>query len=82
MLIRYCCYLITSLISEGNSASCLMHFHIKKFWALYYIYLLQTNPFDLFETFFGPSMGGFGGMDPTGFRTRRSSTVTKGEDIR
>lgn len=41
-----------------------------------------TNPFDLFETFFGPSMGGFGGMDPTGFRTRRSSTVTKGEDIR
>ncbi|XP_031739805.1 uncharacterized protein LOC101208835 isoform X1 [Cucumis sativus] len=41
-----------------------------------------TNPFDLFETFFGPSMGGFGGMDPTGFRTRRSSTLTKGEDIR
>ncbi|BAT91500.1 Chaperone protein [Vigna angularis] len=41
-----------------------------------------TNPFDLFETFFGPSMGGFGGMDPTGFGTRRRSTVTKGEDIR
>ncbi|XP_022153460.1 uncharacterized protein LOC111020962 [Momordica charantia] len=41
-----------------------------------------TNPFDLFETFFGPSMGGFGGMDPNAFRTRRSSTVTKGEDIR
>ncbi|XP_015933552.1 uncharacterized protein LOC107459799 isoform X1 [Arachis duranensis] len=41
-----------------------------------------TNPFDLFETFFGPSMGGFGGgMDPTGFGTRRS-TVTKGQDIR
>ncbi|KAI4387462.1 hypothetical protein MLD38_005290 [Melastoma candidum] len=41
-----------------------------------------TNPFDLFETFFGPSMGGFGGMDSTGFRTRRRSTVTKGEDLR
>ncbi|QCE08866.1 uncharacterized protein LOC114185178 [Vigna unguiculata] len=41
-----------------------------------------TNPFDLFETFFGPSMGGFGGMDSTGFGTRRRSTVTKGEDIR
>ncbi|KAJ7962840.1 Chaperone protein dnaJ [Quillaja saponaria] len=41
-----------------------------------------TNPFDLFETFFGPSMGGFSGMDPTGFRTRPRSTVTKGEDIR
>ncbi|KAJ4718419.1 Chaperone DnaJ [Melia azedarach] len=41
-----------------------------------------TNPFDLFETFFGPSMGGFPGMDQTGFRTRRRSTVTKGEDIR
>lgn len=46
------------------------------------IFFLQTNPFDLFETFFGPSMGGFGGMDPTGFGTRRRSTVTKGEDIR
>ncbi|CAK7356943.1 unnamed protein product [Dovyalis caffra] len=41
-----------------------------------------TNPFDLFETFFGPSMGGFPGMDQTGFRTRRRTTVTKGEDIR
>ncbi|RDY12906.1 dnaJ, partial [Mucuna pruriens] len=41
-----------------------------------------TNPFDLFETFFGPTMGGFAGMDPTGFGTRRRSTVTKGEDIR
>ncbi|XP_004486656.1 uncharacterized protein [Cicer arietinum] len=41
-----------------------------------------TNPFDLFETFFGPNMGGFAGMDPTGFGTRRRSTVTKGEDIR
>ncbi|KAJ9190012.1 hypothetical protein P3X46_001249 [Hevea brasiliensis] len=40
-----------------------------------------TNPFDLFETFFGPTMGGFPGME-TGFRTRRRSTVTKGEDIR
>lgn len=41
-----------------------------------------TNPFDLFETFFGPSMGGFPGMDQTGFRTRRRRTVTKGEDLR
>ncbi|KAE7997308.1 hypothetical protein FH972_001954 [Carpinus fangiana] len=41
-----------------------------------------TNPFDLFEAFFGPSMGGFSGMDPAGFRTSRRSTVTKGEDIR
>ncbi|XP_031287484.1 uncharacterized protein LOC116146219 [Pistacia vera] len=42
-----------------------------------------TNPFDLFETFFGSSMGGgFPGMDQTGFRTRRRSTVTKGEDMR
>ncbi|KAK9149603.1 hypothetical protein Scep_008360 [Stephania cephalantha] len=41
-----------------------------------------TNPFDLFETFFGASMGGFTGMDPTGFRTGRRSTVVKGEDIR
>ncbi|GLU22060.1 hypothetical protein SLE2022_381600 [Rubroshorea leprosula] len=41
-----------------------------------------SNPFDLFEAFFGPSMGGFSGMDQTGFRTRRRSTVTKGDDIR
>uniref|UniRef100_A0A5B7B3M6 Chaperone protein DnaJ n=1 Tax=Davidia involucrata TaxID=16924 RepID=A0A5B7B3M6_DAVIN len=41
-----------------------------------------TNPFDLFETFFGPSMGGFPGMDQTGFGSRRRSTVTKGEDLR
>ncbi|KAG6669503.1 chaperone protein DnaJ isoform X1 [Carya illinoinensis] len=41
-----------------------------------------TNPFDLFEAFFGPSMGGFPGMDQAGFGTRRRSTVTKGEDIR
>ncbi|XP_027126346.1 uncharacterized protein [Coffea arabica] len=40
-----------------------------------------TNPFDLFETFFGPSMG-FPGMDATGFGTRQRSTVTKGEDLR
>ncbi|XP_065867528.1 uncharacterized protein [Euphorbia lathyris] len=40
-----------------------------------------TNPFDLFETFFGPSMSGFSGME-TGFGTRRRSTVTKGEDLR
>lgn len=42
-----------------------------------------VNPFDLFETFFGPSMGGgFPGMDQTSFGTRRRSTVTKGEDLR
>jgi molecular chaperone DnaJ len=46
------------------------------------ISILQSNPFDLFEAFFGPSMGGFSGMDPAGFRTSRRSTVTKGEDIR
>ncbi|KAG9146427.1 hypothetical protein Leryth_011714 [Lithospermum erythrorhizon] len=39
-----------------------------------------TNPFDLFETFFGPSI--FGGADATGFGTRRRSTISKGEDIR
>ncbi|CAO2815237.1 unnamed protein product [Amaranthus hypochondriacus] len=39
-----------------------------------------TNPFDLFETFFGASMGGFPGTD-SAFGTRRR-TVTKGEDIR
>ncbi|KAG9450632.1 hypothetical protein H6P81_010597 [Aristolochia fimbriata] len=41
-----------------------------------------TNPFDLFETFFGASMGGFSGMDQSGFGTRRRSTVVKGDDIR
>ncbi|KAK6912234.1 Heat shock protein DnaJ, cysteine-rich domain [Dillenia turbinata] len=41
-----------------------------------------TNPFDLFETLFGASMGGFAGMDPTAFRTGRRATVTKGEDMR
>ncbi|XP_021731811.1 uncharacterized protein LOC110698641 isoform X2 [Chenopodium quinoa] len=40
-----------------------------------------TNPFDLFETFFGASMGGFPGMD-SAFGTRRQATVTKGDDIR
>lgn len=40
-----------------------------------------TNPFDLFETFFGGGMGGFSGME-TGFGTRRRTTVTKGDDIR
>lgn len=42
-----------------------------------------ANPFDLFETFFGPSVtGGFPGMDQTGFGPRPRSTVTKGEDLR
>ncbi|CAN1285669.1 Chaperone protein DnaJ [Linum perenne] len=42
----------------------------------------EVNPFDLFETFFGSNVGGFSGMDQTGFRTRGRSTVNKGEDIR
>ncbi|KAL8497175.1 hypothetical protein ACS0TY_020747 [Phlomoides rotata] len=41
-----------------------------------------TNPFDLFEAFFGPSMGGFPGMDGSGFGASRRSTVSKGEDLR
>ncbi|KAJ4954072.1 hypothetical protein NE237_030904 [Protea cynaroides] len=41
-----------------------------------------ANPFDLFETFFGASMGNFPGMDQTGFRTRGRTAVIKGEDIR
>ncbi|KAM3244885.1 hypothetical protein ACQJBY_056304 [Aegilops geniculata] len=44
-----------------------------------------SNPFDLFETFFGASMGGgggFSGMDQSAFRTRRRSTAAQGEDIR
>ncbi|XP_076904755.1 uncharacterized protein LOC143560314 [Bidens hawaiensis] len=41
-----------------------------------------TNPFDLFETFFGTSMGGFAGADTAGFGGRRATTVIKGEDIR
>ncbi|EMS54053.1 Chaperone protein DnaJ [Triticum urartu] len=43
-----------------------------------------SNPFDLFETFFGASMGGgggFSGMDQSAFRTRRRSTAAQGEDI-
>nr|CAD1827753.1 unnamed protein product [Ananas comosus var. bracteatus] len=41
-----------------------------------------TNPFDLFETFFGASMGNFSGMDPSAFGTRRRGATIKGEDIR
>ncbi|KAM0882061.1 hypothetical protein ACQ4PT_032537 [Festuca glaucescens] len=44
-----------------------------------------TNPFDLFETFFGANMGGgggFSGMDQNAFRTRRRSAAAQGEDIR
>ncbi|KAI3936003.1 hypothetical protein MKW92_047915 [Papaver armeniacum] len=41
-----------------------------------------ANPFDLFETFFGGSMGGFSGMDQTAYGSRRRSTVIKGDDIR
>ncbi|WOL05140.1 hypothetical protein Cni_G13865 [Canna indica] len=42
----------------------------------------QTNPFDLFETFFGASMGGFSGIDQSTFRTRKRGAAMKGEDIR
>ncbi|KAK1323988.1 Chaperone protein dnaJ 39 [Acorus calamus] len=42
----------------------------------------QSNPFDLFETFFGTSMGGFSGMDQSAFGGRRRGTSVKGEDIR
>ncbi|XP_078438124.1 uncharacterized protein LOC144708599 isoform X2 [Wolffia australiana] len=41
-----------------------------------------SNPFDLFEAFFGQSMGGFSGVDQGTFRTGRRSSVAKGEDIR
>ncbi|KFK42378.1 hypothetical protein AALP_AA2G248400 [Arabis alpina] len=41
-----------------------------------------TNPFDLFETFFGASMGGFPGMDQADFGRTRRTRVTKGEDLR
>ncbi|KAL8056256.1 hypothetical protein ABFX02_04G107500 [Erythranthe guttata] len=41
-----------------------------------------TNPFDLFEAFFGSNMGGFAGMDGSGFGATRRSSVSKGEDIR
>ncbi|KAJ6802708.1 uncharacterized protein M6B38_191160 [Iris pallida] len=41
-----------------------------------------TNPFDLFETFFGGSMGGFSGMDQSSFTTSRRRSASKGEDIR
>lgn len=48
---------------------------------LLHTYMFQTNPFDLFETFFGASMGGFSGMDQGSFRTRRRAAM-RGEDIR
>ncbi|XP_010521538.1 PREDICTED: uncharacterized protein LOC104800440 [Tarenaya hassleriana] len=41
-----------------------------------------TNPFDLFETFFGASMGGFPGVDQAEFGRTRRSTIIKGEDLR
>ncbi|CAN8233366.1 unnamed protein product [Cochlearia groenlandica] len=41
-----------------------------------------TNPFDLFETFFGASMGGFPGMDQPDLGRTRRPRVTKGEDLR
>lgn len=47
-----------------------------------HLVLQGTNPFDLFEAFFGSSMGGFAGMDGSGFGASRRSTVSKGEDLR
>lgn len=44
-----------------------------------------TNPFDLFESIFGSSMGGFngmGGMGPSSFRTSRRDMPVQGDDIR
>lgn len=41
-----------------------------------------TNPFDLFEAFFGSNMGNFSTMDQSTFRTRKRGSVLKGEDIR
>lgn len=43
---------------------------------------LQTNPFDLFETFFGGSMGNFSSMDEGAFRGRKRTTSVRGDDIR
>ncbi|RAL41364.1 hypothetical protein DM860_010158 [Cuscuta australis] len=43
-----------------------------------------TNPFDLFETFFGSGLGNFG-VEATGFGTSatgRRTTVSKGDDLR
>eukprot|EP00250_Pteridium_aquilinum_P018195 c23983_g1_i2 orf=743-2374(-) len=45
-----------------------------------------TNPFDLFESIFGTSMGGgfngMGGMGPSSFRTGSRSMPSQGEDLR
>ncbi|KAJ7550714.1 hypothetical protein O6H91_07G113900 [Diphasiastrum complanatum] len=41
-----------------------------------------TNPFDLFESFFGASVGGFGPMGTTGFATRRRNIAVQGDDVR
>ncbi|KMZ67868.1 Chaperone protein dnaJ [Zostera marina] len=41
-----------------------------------------TNPFDLFETFFGGSMGNFSSMDEGAFRGRKRTTSVRGDDIR
>jgi hypothetical protein len=80
-------YFTDASMSRVANWNCLL-LYLPIFWCFYkqdlylIIFFLQTNPFDLFERFFGPSMGGFAGMDPTGFGTRRRSSVTKGEDIR
>ena len=46
------------------------------------MFTLQSNPFDLFEAFFGANVGNFSGMDQGTFRTRKRGSALKGEDIR
>ncbi|KAK8955997.1 hypothetical protein KSP40_PGU006921 [Platanthera guangdongensis] len=41
-----------------------------------------ANPFDLFETFFGSTMGSFSGFDQAASRSQRRGSNIKGEDIR
>lgn len=71
---------------QSELACCLHACHGPSTLAYKPFISLQTNPFDLFETFFGSNMGGMGGgfpgMDSAGFGTRGRTTVTKGEDIR
>lgn len=47
----------------------------------YIFVILQTNPFDIFESFFGGGMGGMGGMG-SGFGSRQRSRAVQGDDLR
>lgn len=51
-------------------------------WLFISFSFLQTNPFDLFEAFFGSNIGNFSTMDQSTFRTRKRGSALKGEDIR